>query len=274
MRHPLVSQIIVVGIILVASYLLESYRSYILPKRIWAYWDRNVPDSIRANIENNKKVLYDWEYTFLTEKTLPQYLDPITFPDQFVTLSAPHRADYIRLELLKRYGGVWMDAGIIVHSRDELNKMRREAMASKAQLSAFTLTEKQHLYIENWFIMAPLYSQVIHVWSKEYTSAVTQGFLQYKQALFKEKDIHIIEKIYKRDDENVYLTQHACLQAVLQKRLKKPGVILLYKSEDNMFKIQVQCEWDTACVKDRIKSDPSIKKISFIKLRGSDRESN
>ena len=271
MRRTLLVQLLFFVVILIIPYFIHSYTSYTLPKHIWCYWDRDVPKSVQNNIDNNKKILYDWEYTVITETTLNQYLNPDTFPEQFVTLSPQHKADYIRLELLKKYGGVWMDAGIIVHSRDEINKLYREAVAAKSQLSAFTLTEKEELYIENWFIMAPLKSSVIELWSIEYTLAVKQGFLQYKKGLFQEEDIQIIEQIYKKDDDNVYLTQHACIQAVLQKRLKYPVQILLYKSEDTMFKLHLQCDWKTDCIKYRMKHDPSIKKIPFIKLRGGDR---
>jgi hypothetical protein len=165
-----------------------------------------------------------------------------------------------------------MDAGILVNSQNELNKMHRQAVATKTELSAFTLTEQEELYIENWFIMAPLNSTVIELWSKEYTRAVKQGFLSYRQSLFQEGDIQIIKKIYPKNTKSVYLTQHACLQAVLQKRLKKKVTILLYKSEFTMFKLHVECDWEATCIKERMKHDKSIQKIPFIKLRGPDRD--
>jgi len=249
-------------------------QEYTLPKRIWSYWDTNIPASIETNIDNNRKILSDWDYRFLTESTLDQYLDVASFPEQYKKLSSQHKADYIRLELLKHYGGVWMDAGIIVHSQSAFNKLYSEAVATQSQLCAFTLTEEEEYYIENWFIMAPLQSSVIQAWSQEYTTAVQKGFLQYKESIFQEGTIRIIEKIYKQKDTNVYLTQHACLQAVLQKRLKQQTKVLLYKSEETMFKLHIECNWKSECVRDRIKQDPSIRQIPFIKLRGSDRETN
>jgi hypothetical protein len=255
-------------------FLIKTYfiQPYTLPKRIWSYWDSNVPRSIQNNIDNNRKILSDWEYIFITESTLGQYLDVESFPEQYKKLSSQHKADYIRLELLKKYGGVWVDAGIIVHSQSTFNRLYKEAVATQSQLSAFTLTEEEEYYIENWFIMAPLESPVIQAWSQEYTTAVEKGFLQYKEAIFQEGTIRIIEKIYKKGDENIYLTQHACLQAVLQKRLKHQTNVVLYKSEETMFKLHIECDWKSQCVRDRIKHDPSIQQIPFIKLRGEDRE--
>lgn len=274
MKWTLVVQLLYVLTIVLVCFLVKTYwiKSYTLPKHIWTYWDTNIPSSIQNNVDNNRKILSDWDYTFITESTLSQYLDPLTFPDEYKTLSSQHKADYIRLELLKQYGGVWMDAGIIVHSQDTLNRMYNEATATKSQLSAFTLTENEEYYIENWFIMAPLQSSVIQAWSQEYTTAVRNGFMKYKQTIFQEGDIHIIEKIYKKDDENIYLTQHACLQAVLQKRLKNHVNVLLYRSEDTMFKLHIECDWKSQCVKERIQNDSSIKSIPFIKLRGEDRK--
>jgi hypothetical protein len=276
MKWALVVQLLYLFTIVLVCFLVKRYfiQPYTLPKRIWAYWDSNVPNSIQKNIETNKRILSDWEYNFITESTLQQYLDTTSFPGQYTDLSPQHKADYIRLELLKQYGGVWMDAGILIHSQSAINKLYNEAVATNSQLSAFTLTEEEEYYIENWFIMAPIHSPVIQAWSHEYARAVQTGFANYKQSIFQEGSIRIIEKIYKQHDTNVYLTQHACLQAVLQKRLKQPTIVVLYRSEETMFKLHIECDWKPECVKDRILNDPSIQQIKFIKLRVEDRETN
>jgi len=83
-----------------------------LPKKIWMYWAqgwRNAPLMIKrcrdSWIENNP----NWEIIFLTDNNLLQYTDiQNLFFDK--NMSKNHRADLLRLNLLKKYGGVWVDA--------------------------------------------------------------------------------------------------------------------------------------------------------------------
>jgi hypothetical protein len=243
-----------------------------VPKLIWSYWDSNPPTSIQQIQEHNQTILTDWDYRFLTADTLKTYLDTKQFPKEYKSLKPQHQADYIRLALLQKYGGLWLDSSIILNSKDELVRMRREMIAPGSELAVFSLGEPEETYVENWFIMAPTGSSVIQAWFKEYDSAVRLGFLKYKQELYI-RGIHINERIYKKDDDIVYLTQHACFQAVFQQSTSlQRSRILIYKSEHSMFKLQLQCEWDKRCIQDRLKTDSkAIKRLPFIKLRGEDR---
>lgn len=249
------------------SLLIQKNAHYSLPKIIWSYWDKDPPRSILDIYENNKTILKGWTYHFLNANTLTNFCNPKEFPEEYNQLSPQHKADYIRLVLLKTYGGVWLDSSIIVHSVDEINSMRRQCYATKSDLCVFSLGEPEETYLENWFIMAPKNSEAIQKWFSEFDKAVKIGFENYKTEIFK-NNVYINDRIYKKDDKNVYLTQHACLQVVLQ---KNPFQILIYKSEDSMFKLHIQCDWDARCIRDRVKSDSSVKKLPFIKLRGEDR---
>lgn len=243
-----------------------------VPKIVWSYWDSNPPNSVQQILDHNQTKLSGWNCRFLNSETLKNYLDSKEFPKEYNNLKPQHQADYIRLALLKKYGGVWLDSSIILNSEEELNRMRREMVATGSELAVFSLGEPEETYVENWFIMAPKGSLVVNVWFKEYDSSVRMGFLKYKKELYA-RGIHINERIYKKDDDIVYLTQHACFQAVFQQATEvQRSRILLYKSEHSMFKLHIQCEWNTRCIQDRLKTDSkAIRKIPFIKLRGEDR---
>jgi hypothetical protein len=263
--------LIFIGIIII-SIVIYQFRPTRVPRIIWSYWDKDVPKSVEQIVANNRKQLVGWDYRFCTAETLSQYIDPTTFPNQYTKLSAPHQADYIRLALLQRYGGVWLDSSIIINSVDELNRMCREVEATRSELGVFTLGEPEETYVENWFIMAPKQSPIIDQWLQEYDTAVRKGFHQYKRDVFT-KNIHINERIYKKDDNEVYLTQHACLQVVLQTKIPSHARrICMYKSEHSMFKLHIDCDWKTECIKDKLKKEPErIRRLPFIKLRGKDR---
>jgi hypothetical protein len=69
-----------------------------------------LPDDHRPWIETWKRHHPDWEFTLWTEENLPE--DPIR-PEVLERLRAPvERADILRLEVLYRHGGVYLDTAL------------------------------------------------------------------------------------------------------------------------------------------------------------------
>ena len=64
---------------------------------------------------------------------------------------------------------------------------------------------------------------------------------------------------------------HAAMQKIIQLNIIDNPRIKLYKAEDTMYKIHKMCDWDTDCIKDKVKNDKNTENIPFIKLRGIDR---
>jgi len=254
---------------------------YILPKIAWTHWDTNRPPKIiRDILENREKVMEGWDLRFITDATIYEYIDKNKLPHNFWNLSAPHRADWIRLAVLKEYGGVWMDAGIIVNKVSAIDALHEETMSSRSMFTGFYpndgLNSKGYpSYIDNWFIMAPKGSYIIVDWLKEYELAISMGFKEYKKNVtrtateFSEYNV--------KDPNDVYLTAQACLQKYLQSLPARPN-ILLYNAKYSMMKIHADCSRITntksshsACIKDAILNKSDTRDIPYIKLRKEDR---
>jgi hypothetical protein len=175
-----------------------------------------------------------------------------------------------------------MDASILVHSEQAMEQLVQEAVENQSQLSAFTLpvpspddslytgeteeTYNRSRYIENWFLLAPLRSPIIAALLDEFTHAIQVGFDNYGQEL-KQQGVDIISRV---EAFGSYLTQHKCIQKVIQV-IHPTETILLYKAEETMFKPHYDCNWDLTCIRTKVQSDPSIKTIPYIKLRSGDR---
>jgi len=237
-----------------------------IPKIMWTHWNSgDLPDNIALIWKKRQETLPGWRHIMVTDETVEQFTGPL--PKQ--KLSHQHRADWIRLQLLRLYGGVWADSSIIFNSEMAVDALH--AAASRADLGVFDMFKSNGTYLENWFIIAPPQSPLICAWADEFNHAINVGFLTYKGNLFRE-GIKIHEKIYKKDTNQVYLTQHAALQAAIQKYPGRPRLVT-WPAEDSMFSIQIACKWDHECIVRRLESDPSIKnKYPYIKLRGGDRD--
>lgn len=261
-------------VLVVAMIGLEQKRTpYVLPKVVWTHWDSETPpEHVTKNIERMRKMLPDWQVNFITTD---QYLSSINqeeIPSGFPTLRVEHQADWIRLKLLKKYGGCWIDSGIILNQ--SINNLYRDCASNKADLLVFKIlgTQSNPLYpiAENWFIMAPPNSPIISLWLEEYERAIRMGFKRYKERI-KEEGVDLQKLMNTPGD--IYLTQHGCYQKVIQQRMPQNAKIVYHVAEDTMFKIHAKvCKWDKECIWKTLKDVDYCRTIPYIKLRGGDRK--
>lgn len=246
--------------------------SYVLPKQIWTHWDSPVvPETVSKNIDHWKKVLPDWTITLVTTDAFLSSLNQEEIPPGFGALKVEHQADWIRMKLLKAHGGCWIDSGILLNQ--SINTLYRDCVSNRADLLVFkilgTQTDPRFPVAENWFLMAPQGSPMIAAWLDEYDQAIRLGFERYLNRLRDEKVV--LHKLFKHN-RDTYLTQHACYQKVIQKRMNHPNVVY-HVAEDTMFKIHAKiCKWDKECIHKTLKDVKICKAIPYIKLRGGDRK--
>lgn len=85
-------------------------------KRVWICWLQgmeNAPKIVQDCYESVCYWMKDWNITVITKDNMNQY---VTFPDYIISkwksgiISNTHLSDLLRLELLIRYGGLWLDS--------------------------------------------------------------------------------------------------------------------------------------------------------------------
>ena len=114
-------------------------------KIIWSYWSGPINSYVEKALESWKKYLPEWDIRFLDDEKLKNY--NIKKPHNFNDLVRAKQSDVIRLNLLYNYGGVWMDASIILHENlDWIIKKMGDS-------PYFTYKIKNKKYVENWLIL-------------------------------------------------------------------------------------------------------------------------
>lgn len=250
---------------------LYNNSSYELPPILWSYWDNidTMPKNVINIINKRKKKLKNWHHVILSTDTLYNFININDIPKNFDTLIPAHKADWIRLYLLNKYGGIWIDASIIVNNPMVFKSMYNYTIKKDAKLTAFYLGDDQYSFIENWFIIAPKNSYIIKKWLNEFEDAINIGFMNYKNKIIN-MGINVLH-IYIWGSEDTYLTMHAGLQKLIQRNEIDKSDILLYDACETMFNIHCNCNWDNECIKDKLNNSIEIKNIPFIKLRSHDR---
>jgi hypothetical protein len=152
-----------------------------IPKKIWTYWEGDLPILVQKCIESWIKYNPDYEIIILNKKNLGIYLsnelcvssgireDKLDiFKLKHATASSQRFSDYVRLYILPIYGGIWMDASIIcqtslqwVHDKNiqsdfEMVGYFREGFSSVTPM------------VESWFFACVPDSKFVKDWRDEF----------------------------------------------------------------------------------------------------------
>ena len=121
-----------------------------LPQRIWCLWFQGfdeAPRVVRACLNSWQRYNVDWDIVRLTRTNVDEYCGADIA--RFSFLPPQQLSDLIRLRLLLRYGGVWVDATCLaLRPLDEWL-----APCMEAGWFAFSRPARDRL-ISNWFIAA------------------------------------------------------------------------------------------------------------------------
>lgn len=92
-------------------------------KTVWVFWwqgEESMPLIVKHCYASLKENLGNWEIVLLTKENYKKYAD---FPD-FITdklqkgITLTHFSDLLRVELLKKHGGLWIDSTVLCTSGD------------------------------------------------------------------------------------------------------------------------------------------------------------
>ncbi|CAB9503065.1 Capsular polysaccharide synthesis protein [Seminavis robusta] len=84
---------------------------------IWAYWDKGLqgmPELCQHSVLSWQVRNPDWKVIILDDHNYQQYVSVSDLPTTYFSLKVQHRSDLLRLAVLIRYGGLYLDASTLV----------------------------------------------------------------------------------------------------------------------------------------------------------------
>lgn len=100
-------------------------KPHVTSNKVWVCWFQgldNAPDLVKRCYESLKQNLTDREIILITSDNMCDYVD---FPEYILDkwkcgqITHTHMTDLLRLELLIKYGGMWIDATVLCTSKRE-----------------------------------------------------------------------------------------------------------------------------------------------------------
>ena len=255
---------IFITIILYVTMVLSSmrfanYRINSIPKVIWTYWHdpSNIPDVVQSCIKSWQVHNPDYKIIILNGDNIYSGSNPILSKPIKHDDSQARISDFVRLETLRKYGGVWMDASIIcTKPLDDFILANTNTTQSNEfvgfYLPGFT-SDMRYPVIESWFLAAPVGSRFIADWRDEFFEMENYDKVDdYVRKL--SNDGIDFQKI----DAPAYLAIHIAAQKVMQ-TASQPYNLKLLDATKGPYKYLVRYDWN---------SDEAVKHINDVESRG------
>jgi hypothetical protein len=197
-------------------------------KHIWTFWDKGFDAMAtfqKLNLQTWKKVMgEDWNIHVLglnwnESDFVLNWIPEESLVPTFWSLNPTVKSDHIRLALLERYGGIWIDATVILLRNLETEcNMPWDKKDDRYQMCGFYY-EKFGLarfdfldYFENWLIVARHGSNFLSRWR--------QQFSKYWSDRTESWDIRTYPDYASYDLDNIggpeYLNQHVAFRHLLE----------------------------------------------------------
>lgn len=247
--------------------IVEDYDEDDVPKKIWTYWEdeNNIPKTVKMCMKGWKKFNPNYEITLITKKNFDKY---VKIPKSISTHpnfnDTPQRfSDLIRLWILAKQGGVWIDSSTILkRSLDEMFT-KNNVEYYGYYIDSFT-KNKNFPVIESWFFACTKNSKFVKLWRDEFTKI--SKYSSVEKYINSRKDMNV-------DFQNIsipnYLAIHISAQKILQYNKYSLKTLILEKAEDGPFKYLVDANWDA---KNAFKLACNNSNYNtFMKLRGNER---
>lgn len=127
--------------------------------KVWICWfqgEKNAPELVKACTNSIRMNLSDREIVFLTDDNISDY---IQLPEYIIAkrkkgiIGAAHYSDLIRIELLCKYGGLWVDATVLCTSHDMFEEISDLRLFVYKQMDLIR-SDKTPTVASNWLIYA------------------------------------------------------------------------------------------------------------------------
>lgn len=241
-----------------------------IPKKIWTYWDSKdtIPEVLNTCVESWRKYNPDYEITVVHKDTLDEYVE---IPDKLKTHpnftdTRARFSDLVRLFLVEKHGGIWMDMSCIMYqSLDE--------WMPKTEFFCFTYDQgrknQAYPHLESWFIAAKPHHPFIQAWKDEFLQM--ESFPSVKDYVESRKKMGV--DISSFEQMAHYLAIYVSVQKILQIDKYDSQTLTLRDTaqEGGPFWFLIKNGWNADKAIEETCANPNMRK-PFLKFHGPSRD--
>ncbi len=239
-----------------------------IEKIIWIYWEGPISKFLEDCLKKIQKLNTNYEVNILNDKNISHF-STIPYED-FGEISPQLKTDVLRLDLLYSYGGIWIDASVILN--ENLNWI--DEIIEKNSTNAFgyyrsgNTTNFDFPVIESWLLATSQSNPFFLAWKNELIKAIKIGKLNYINEIKKENEKP--EDYFQNIGDLEYLIIYVACQVAMR---KTKASFTLINCDKNAFQFQTKNNWNTfkLCLDLGINYKPK-NPPKLIKIIGTDRK--
>ncbi|WP_077035230.1 glycosyltransferase family 32 protein [Pelomonas sp. KK5] len=244
-----------------------------IPKRLWTYWHEAPPPFVAQCLANWQRMAPDHELQLLCPQSMLQWIPADEVRSDFASLPPYRQADWLRIHLLARHGGIWVDASTIL-SRDLAWVHERNTQQGREYVGFYIGRYTQRLddpIVENWFMASVPGGAFARALADEFDRALDIGAEAYLDQLRSEgRHARIVQGL--GDSAQRYLLMHVCAARLLDDQ-PRAYALSLQRAEDTAFAFLAGVGWRKRHLFARLALVPAPRRLPvLIKLRGGDRD--
>ena len=247
-----------------------------IPRKIWTYWDEaETPPFVQKCIDTWRYHNPDFEINVLHRHNHEKFTGMDVYTLKLCEDNAVRSSDFIRLMVLEKYGGIWMDASIVCFkplSFFDTHLRSKDFIGFKIEKF---VTDERYPVIENWSFACVPKAKFVTRWLAEclkmHNFPSLDAFVD---------DLHQNKKVDLQNIEGPsYLACHSAAQYVMQKIPDSYNMHCFNAAGDNPifgkgpFFYIMNNGWDNVRGLEALCSDgkEEYTDSTFIKLRGAER---
>lgn len=231
-------------------------KSSAIPRVVWTYWQGTpLPLIVGACLSSWRKHLPAYRIHLLNPACLPTGMPPI--PNGFASWSAHVQSDWVRLAVLAKFGGVWMDATTLLSSSlganipadgnppvpTPLSFVEALSALDRPDLIGYFNLERTYdttyPMLENWFLAAPAGSGFVKRWWQIFDAMLTpDGIADFDRVI---SGVAVSDLLQGFADTPHYFACHAAAQWVMR---EQGGRLSLLPAEIDAFWETHSRGWD------------------------------
>lgn len=150
---------------------VEDSESSQYPDVIWLCWLQgynNAPPLIKACMNSIKDAFPEKKIVLLSEENLREYVEiPNRVQELYKSgkMSPAHFSDFVRISLICKYGGIWMDSTVLCTAPDFVNSLAKYPLFVFKQMDLIRRDEEP-IVASNWFISASSNEKILMLTKK------------------------------------------------------------------------------------------------------------
>lgn len=240
-----------------------------IPKTIWTYWHApQLPTVVERCVAQWRELNPEYRIEVLHADNVTNFINPI--PEGLKRLNVAKQTDWIRLELLHRYGGIWMDASIMLtQPLDWVEQFRSQHNSEFVGYYLDRYTQRKDLpVLDSWFLAAPAGSNFVGDWLALFKQQAIDGdTADYIQGL---EQSGRLAQIRQGIADPSYHTVHIAVQDLLSQHQDRYKLALV-RAEDSAYALHVVSKWRRKRLYMRLLWSQQSERPLMIKLRGGER---